>query len=247
MNARTQANNPEFMSSWLVHFENTKIVRTFWLQVTNSWNSWFFSLFASWFVVASKPNTPFSGNIVSSWLRALMQQTFFLNIMCSWVHMLHTQPPDFWHGLVTSCVMNASRLIFSTSSWLREFVCCKHNHLIFCTGSWLREFVCCQHKPPDFQHEFVSSCGANITACILARVREASWVRVLSTQTAWFSVWVRDCARSRVVNTSRLLFQNEFVPSRGLELADNDHDLQQLKISHWQNQLKSLVCCCYFF
>ena len=170
------------MSLWLVHFENTKIVRTFWLQVTNSWNSWFFSLFASWLVVASKPNTPFSGNIVSSWLRALMQQTqaphLFLNIVCSWVREFVSSYAAYttaWFlarvsDFVSSCVINASRLIFSTNSWLREFVCCKHNRLHFGTSSWgfvsscvvntnrlifsmsawLRQVMCCQHKPTEF-------------------------------------------------------------------------------------------------
>ena len=176
------------MSSWLVHFENTKIVRTFWLQVTNSWNSWFISLFASWFVVASKPNTPFSGNIVSSWLRALMQQTqaphLFLNIVCSWVHMLHTQPSDFWHGLVTSCVMNASRLIFSTSSWLRVL----------------------QTQPPDFLHGFVTSWVRVLstqTSWFSARVREFVWSkhnRLHFGTSSWG--FVSSC----VVNTNRLIF-----------------------------------------
>ena len=119
----------------------------------------FFSLFfffASWLVVASKPNTPFSGNIVSSWLRVLMRQTqaprLFLKIVCSWVcaficckHNHQIFGTSSWLCEFVCC--QHSRLFFGTSSWFREFVCCKHNRLIFGTSSWLCEFVCCQHNP----------------------------------------------------------------------------------------------------
>ena len=176
MHSRTQANNPKFVSSWLVHFENKEIVKTFWLQVTNSWNSWFFSLFASWYVVASKPNTPFSGNIVSSWLRALMKQIqgphLFLNIVCSWV-----------------CA----------------FICCKHNRLIFGTSSWVcvlqtqpsvfwHQFVTSwvpvlQTQPPDFWHVFVTSWVPVLQTQPPDFWHEfvTSWVCVLSTQPRDFS------------------------------------------------------------
>ena len=56
-----------------------------------------------------------------------------------------------------------NRLIFGTSSWLYEFVCCKHSRLFFGTSSWVRML---QTQPPDFWHEFVTSCAANTTALV---------------------------------------------------------------------------------
>ena len=159
MNTRTHELKPTIPSSLRVHFENKEIVKTFWLQVKNSWNSLFFF-------------------------------TFRELVSCS----KRTQHPFFWkyREFVTSCVdaTNTSAASFFLISWVRAFICCKHNRMIFGTSlvfvtSWVRvlqtqppvfwpEFVTSwvrllQTKPPDFWHEFVTSL-----------------VRVLQTQPADF-------------------------------------------------------------
>ena len=225
MNSRTQANNPEFLSSWLVHFENKEIVKTFWLQVTNSWNSWFFFTFRELVSCSIQTQHPFFWKYRELWHLALMQHwntsgasfSYYRVFVSSCVHMLQTQPPDFWHELVTSsvCVL--------------------------------------QTQPPVFWYKFLTSCVANTTTRFLARVRDFVSSCVANT-TARFLTRVRDLVSSGVANTIVLVSITNLMNAccccccwfSFSYLADFLENMNISSISTFYRPSKSVSISCYF-
>ena len=134
------------MSSWLVHFENQEIVKTFWLQVTNSWNSWFFFIFRELVSCSKQTQHPFFLDI--SWVRDFVR----------WCNK-HKRRIFF----LISCVREFVRsYAANTTAW---FLAGAPDFVSSCVANTTAYFLA-------RVRDFVSSCVANTTAWFLARVRD---------------------------------------------------------------------------